>query len=273
MYVFRPSLPSFHDLTDVFQTLFRAWVLQSWAGWPCEFCSLSIDRNALLHMRARRGFGSQMANSPMVIMWPNSDGSITLSQRQASAEVMPSVVANPPRTATKDDSLSSLTGSNPKLVYTIPANTDVSQNIIWAFSDTNPNSADAGASIVQHLNSGPVKLNLGNTLAASSRDPTNPISTLSGSGSTPAPTTGGSVSTPLLNYQKMLVAHGILCVIGFLGILPAGALLARYMRTYSSAWFKGHHLLQLFICEWSSLQTTLHSTPEDRLFRFPPVPA
>lgn len=163
---------------------------------------------------------------------------------------MLSVVANPPRTATKDDSLSSLTGSNPKLVYTIPANTDVSQNIIWAFSDTNPNSADAGASIVQHLNSGPVKLNLGNTLAASSRDPTNPISTLSGSGSTPAPTTGGSVSTPLLNYQKMLVAHGILCVIGFLGILPAGALLARYMRTYSSAWFKGHHLLQLFICEW-----------------------
>lgn len=40
-----------------------------------------------------------MANTPMVIMWPNSDGSTTLSQRQASAEVMPTVVASPPRVA------------------------------------------------------------------------------------------------------------------------------------------------------------------------------
>ena len=61
---------------------------------------------------------------------------------------------------------------------------------------------------------------------------------------------GGGVSIPLLPYQKMIVAHGILCVVGFLGILPAGALLARYLRTFSPVWFKGHHLLQLVICEY-----------------------
>jgi len=196
------------------------------------------------------GFGQQMANSPMVIMWPNSDGSVTLSQRQAPAEVTPTVVSNPPRTATPQPSLSSLSGSYPKLVYTIPANSDVSQGIIWAFSNQNPGSSAVDAAIVQHLNSGPTQLNLGNTLAANSRDPTNPISTLSDSGPpTPASGDGGSDadSVPLLPYQKLIVAHAIVCVVGFLGVLPAGALVARYLRTFSSAWFKGHHALQLFI--------------------------
>ncbi|KAH8100530.1 hypothetical protein BXZ70DRAFT_156760 [Cristinia sonorae] len=190
------------------------------------------------------GFGQTMANSPMVIMWPNADGSVTLSQRQASAEVMPTVVPTPPRIATKQPALSSLTGSNPKLVYTIPANTDTQQGIIWAFGSQRPSSAAEDATLLQHVLSGPTKLNLGNTLAADSRDPTNPISSLSGS-DTPPPSAG--VSTPLLPYQKMIVAHAILCVVGFLAILPAGALLARWLRTFNPIWFKGHHLLQLFI--------------------------
>lgn len=186
----------------------------------------------------------------MVIMWPNSDGSVTLSQRQATGEVMPQVVSNPPRVATLQQSLSSVSGANPKLVYTIPANTDTQQNIIWAFSSQNPNSKAADATIIQHLNSGPTNLNLGNTLTAESRDPTNPTSSLSGS-NTPPPTSG-DVSTPLLPYQKMIVAHGILCAIGFLGILPAGALLARYLRTFSPAWFRGHQFLQTVICQYTS---------------------
>jgi len=58
----------------------------------------------------RRGFGSQMVNTPMVIMWSNSDGTITLSQRQAQREVMPTVVANPPRVATLNAALSNVSG-------------------------------------------------------------------------------------------------------------------------------------------------------------------
>ena len=45
-----------------------------------------------------------MANSPMVIMWSNSNGNITLSQRQSPSEIMPTVVASPPRVATVDTS-------------------------------------------------------------------------------------------------------------------------------------------------------------------------
>lgn len=74
----------------------------------------------------------------MVIMWPNSDGTITLSQREASAEVMPTPVASPTNVATaatplstvslffythylyKAHSLSTkLSGSQPVLAFTI----------------------------------------------------------------------------------------------------------------------------------------------------------
>ena len=66
------------------------------------------------------GFGTQMANTPMVIMWPNSDGSITLSQRRAPGEIMPTVDSSPPRVASADAAASDLSGTQPKLTFTIP---------------------------------------------------------------------------------------------------------------------------------------------------------
>jgi hypothetical protein len=49
-----------------------------------------------------------MTDSAMVIMWPNRDGSVTLSQRAAAGHVQPTVVQNPPRVATKYLELSSV---------------------------------------------------------------------------------------------------------------------------------------------------------------------
>lgn len=49
-----------------------------------------------------------MVDAAMVIMWPNRDGSVTLSQRAALGHVQPSVVQNPPRVATKYLQLSSV---------------------------------------------------------------------------------------------------------------------------------------------------------------------
>ena len=40
-----------------------------------------------------------MANSQMVIVWPNSDGTITLSQRDATSHNMPTPLANPSQVA------------------------------------------------------------------------------------------------------------------------------------------------------------------------------
>ncbi|KAI0795460.1 hypothetical protein C8Q75DRAFT_712106 [Abortiporus biennis] len=204
------------------------------------------------------GFGATMANSPMVIMWPNSDGSITLSQRKTNAEVMPTVDSNPPRQATLQSSLSSLTGANPKLVYTIPSTGSPGQEtIIWAFGATNPGSSAVDATLVQHLNSGPISLDLSQTISSSSKDPTNPVFTIdqvtSGSAGSSSGTNGGSTTTqpvssfhfPLLPFEKKIVAHAVLSMVGFIILLPAGALVARWTRTFTNMWFKGHWIIQL----------------------------
>lgn len=69
---------------------------------------LCFDPCALSRDTHRRGFGRQMTNTPMVIMWPNPDGSVTLSQRSTLFHTMPSVDANPPRVATPSKALSSV---------------------------------------------------------------------------------------------------------------------------------------------------------------------
>jgi uncharacterized membrane protein len=45
----------------------------------------------------------------------------------------------------------------------------------------------------------------------------------------------------------MLVAHAIFLTLGFLVSLPAGALLARYIRTFTPKWFTGHWIVQFLI--------------------------
>ncbi|EKM54903.1 uncharacterized protein PHACADRAFT_259069 [Phanerochaete carnosa HHB-10118-sp] len=49
---------------------------------------------------------------------------------------------------------------------------------------------------------------------------------------------------PLLPYEKHIVAHGILMTIGFLFLLPLGAIIARYLRTFSPFWFRLHWIIQ-----------------------------
>lgn len=72
-------------------------------GWMAVYVFWSLDAVASILTSKfifYRGFGTQMPNSPMVICWPNTDGSITISQREATAHIMPTVVPNPPQIAT-----------------------------------------------------------------------------------------------------------------------------------------------------------------------------
>ncbi|KAL6303522.1 hypothetical protein BKA93DRAFT_818015 [Sparassis latifolia] len=183
------------------------------------------------------GLGTVMAKSPMVVMWSNSDGTITLSQRESSSHAMPTVVANPPFTATSDPNLSSLSGSNEKFAYTMPLNSSATtQKIIYAFGTENPGSSSASASIAQHIFASTLQLNLAQPVSAASlANFTDPV--------TNSPS-GGTVTLGLLPFEKLIVAHGIICVIGFLVLLPAGALLARYFRTFTTKWFKAHWIVQ-----------------------------
>ncbi|KAJ7467036.1 hypothetical protein FB451DRAFT_1259939 [Mycena latifolia] len=185
------------------------------------------------------GFGQGMPGTPMVIMWSNSNGSITLSQRQASGYIMPTVVSSPPRVATLSAALSTTSG-NSAFVYTIPANSDTKQNVIYGFGTTNPGSPDEDATLQQHLDSGSFQLDLTKSLS----------STATGSGAASTSTSGGDTSSdptddiPFTPQQRMILAHAIFCVIGFALLLPVGVMVARYLRTFTPTWYTGHWIAQ-----------------------------
>ncbi|KAK0213312.1 hypothetical protein DFS33DRAFT_114801 [Desarmillaria ectypa] len=187
------------------------------------------------------GFGTQMSNSPMVIMCSNSDGTITLSQRASSGHSTPQVVSNPGRVATLAQSASTTSGSQTRFAFTVDANGGTTENVIYASGRTNPGSSSVSASIQQHLDYGAFQLNLAGTLSGTS----------TGSASSPGSTSGtarpASLSIPLQPYQRMIVAHAILCVVGFLFFLPFGSLLARYVRTFTPKWYTGHWISQFAI--------------------------
>ncbi|KAF8914525.1 hypothetical protein CPB85DRAFT_1298321 [Mucidula mucida] len=178
------------------------------------------------------GFGTEMAGSPMVIMWENSDGTFTLSQREATAEVLPAVDSDPPRVATLQSTLSSAAGTDATFVFTIDANGDTEQDIIYAFGTVNPGSSDSSTGFAQHLDAGTLRLNLAGTIDTSSNS--------SGSNGSSA----ASGDPPLRLYERLIVAHGIVCTVGFLLLLPFGSLLARYLRTFSATWYTGHWISQ-----------------------------
>jgi len=191
------------------------------------------------------GFGSQMVNTPMVIMWMNSDGTATLSQRKASSEAMPTVDSSPSRTATLATGLSVLSTAKPTLAFQVATNSDTTQQLIYALGTTNPGSSAVNAALIQHVDYGVIQLDLSKTPTSTSTGSSS-TSTSYGTGSG---SDSGSLEIPLKDYEKLIIAHAILCVIGFLLVLPAGALLARYLRTFVAGpvWFKSHAFIQFFI--------------------------
>ncbi|KAF8993680.1 hypothetical protein BDQ17DRAFT_1286196 [Cyathus striatus] len=182
------------------------------------------------------GFGRQMANTPMVIMWPNADGTITLSQRSAPQQIMPTVVSSPPRVASISQNLSTVSGSTPQLAYTIPTDGNSKPFVIYAFSTTPPSSAAVDATLVEHIDFGTLQLDL-----------TKSLSTDGSSTSTNGPSQSSSNSIPLLPYQRMIVAHAVFCLVGFLLLLPVGGIIARYLRTFTSGWFRTHWIVQFVL--------------------------
>ncbi|KAJ3992596.1 hypothetical protein F5050DRAFT_895974 [Lentinula boryana] len=170
------------------------------------------------------GFGSQMANSPMVILWLNSDGSITLSQRQAPAEVMPAVITSPPRIASLLANASITVGNDTQFVFSIPTANTTTIPTIWAFGPQNPGSSSSNVALQIHEETGTASFDL-------SKDFTGVA----------------SPSSALMPFQRLVIAHAIMLTIGFLLLLPIGVLLARYMRTFTPIWFKGHWIVQFAV--------------------------
>ncbi|KAJ7629555.1 hypothetical protein B0H17DRAFT_962861, partial [Mycena rosella] len=48
-------------------------------------------------------------------------------------------------------------------------------------------------------------------------------------------------------FRSLVIGHGFLCVFGFAVLLPAGVLVARYMRTFRPWWYIAHWIAQAAI--------------------------
>lgn len=126
------------------------------------------------------------------------------------------------------------------------------QRLIWAIATTRPPSGAVDAQLTQHIASGAVSLDLTRTFSDNTLGtavPTGPPGDNTYLPPFPTQASGshGFQLPPLLPYQKMLQAHAILCGIGFLIVLPTGALVARWGRPFTNSWFTSHWVIQFLI--------------------------
>ncbi|KAF5374583.1 hypothetical protein D9757_010155 [Collybiopsis confluens] len=193
------------------------------------------------------GFGTSMIDTPMVVMWPNSDGSITLSQRMAASYSMPVVVPDPPRMATISKELSTSAG-NGRYVFTIPWDGSADTRLIWAFGSHKVRSSAPDATIAFHYDAGHARFDLSKPLKSTNDDAVEETSTSAPTATptaSPKPTKMTSKpSPPWTAAQRAAFAHAVFCTSGFLVFLPAGALFSRWLRTYRPSWFTAHWVLQ-----------------------------
>lgn len=132
------------------------------------------------------------------------------------------------------------------MTFIVPRNNDTLQQLIWAFGVTQP-APDPSSTLEQHLDAGQFTLNL--TKPLETPDPT--LSQGASQTTTSSPTRS-SVPEPSLEtdhhfHDPILGAHGVLSFIGFMVLLPAAALIPRWGRTRSAAWFKAHWLLSVVL--------------------------
>ncbi|ORY28521.1 hypothetical protein BCR39DRAFT_535096 [Naematelia encephala] len=179
------------------------------------------------------GFGSQMNGSPMIITWPNSDGTFTLSQRQASGHNAPKVVSSPARKATLLSSSSFSNTSSTAITFTLPitsASTTSanSTKLIWAYGGTNPKSTSTSATIRQHNNMGTMSIDL---LAAYS--------------STSSSSSSSSDSSSAGPSYSVMIAHAVMGGLATLLFFPVGVLIPRIARGFSIKrwWFPAHSVM------------------------------
>jgi len=190
------------------------------------------------------GFGRSMIIAPLVILWKDTTtGETIVSQRAASDFVMPTVVANPNPVATPLSYRANTNSSAMTLSFSVPSTTETRQNLIWAWCKTPPAGNTVDATIVQHDDEGSLVMNLANPLPNYNDGPT---SSEAATPTTAPVNTYGDDTIPLTSSMKIFIAHGVFLTLGFMVILPLGALQARLFRTIVPGkwWFRAHWIMQ-----------------------------
>ncbi|CEL61106.1 hypothetical protein RSOLAG1IB_09757 [Rhizoctonia solani AG-1 IB] len=97
------------------------------------------------------GFGDRMVGTPAVVVWPNSDNTISLAQRKATEHASPPIDPAPPRVATLREDLSTLAGTPSSVLFSMPSSGNATEMMVFAFGTSNPRSKDPGALLIRHV--------------------------------------------------------------------------------------------------------------------------
>ncbi|KAG8854217.1 hypothetical protein FRB96_007773 [Tulasnella sp. 330] len=182
----------------------------------------------------------------MVIMWPNNDGTLTLSQRMATDHIMPQVVPNPPEIATLDWTNSILTLTNSTSIafnYPIPASLN-HVDMIFAWSTVRPSSNAVDAILQQHTESGPYTMDLTQSVGAL---PTGTFFVNSGGttvvGAVPTATasSGNGTTTPPTAFT------GVVGLTRDQNRIRTHARFSRTVPFLQRKWFTAHWMVQLLL--------------------------
>ncbi|CAG8504448.1 6821_t:CDS:2 [Ambispora leptoticha] len=193
------------------------------------------------------GLGDGMVGSYLIIAWPNSDNTITISQRKATEHAEPSTT-NQQSDLILDPSSGVQNGQMVAIIkraVTVSGSTITTsgkQSFVWAYSTVNPESKQANASLTQHLNRGSTSIQL--MTSSEQLDSSNPTNA-----STSVDYGGNYVSleSGLTSDQKLVIAHGALMCSAFLLTMPTGIFMARFARNIlPNSWFPLHVGIQFF---------------------------
>ncbi|KAF9466410.1 hypothetical protein BDZ94DRAFT_1251885 [Collybia nuda] len=205
------------------------------------------------------GWGSKMDGADMVIMWKNLDGSTTLAQRRGMGHFEPLPVEYPARRANITEpkitawhpSGSTTLGFSVRTYTALLEDPDYTEHLIWAYSMTRPDK-DTWSELMPHYTAGFFRLKLHKELPDHHYvpNPSRPTidhtdADLADDANPSPPFYPTADPNPLRRNEKIIIAHGVIASLGFLVILPAGALFARWARALTPKWFKAHQTLML----------------------------
>lgn len=172
----------------------------------------------------------------MIIVWPNSDQTFTISQRRSPSYAPPTIDANAGFTATLMPTLSFTNTSNTVISFSVPLSAVTldsgRQALIWAYGSTNPNTAAASGSIMQHRASGTAFVDLSSNESSTSGTPATSTGSISIPTFGPSSTgTSNAQAVGRTSYQNALIVHAILGSLFAMLFLPLGVLIARFTRS------------------------------------------
>ncbi|KAL1745204.1 hypothetical protein HDZ31DRAFT_63383 [Schizophyllum fasciatum] len=191
------------------------------------------------------GWGDRMPQTHMAVLWPNKDGTVTLSQRFARGHMEPRLESRPPRVASAPEISPSWLGTTTLSFLAGPPtsnpNSDSGASFltpgIIAFSPYAPASSDPSAHIYAHTGTGYIHLSL------SAEDEDNATKNPD-----PAHNSAQAAASDAncLSSARLLALHGALMTLAFGLLLPLGALTARLARTRTRRWIVAHKALQAY---------------------------